>query len=192
MVASSRLAGMRSPGRKSPACTRARNWSRSWMYSGTWLCGWRWSGSIVSHLRPILPDIGLPQEPICLPAGATPGRPLPRSAKATHRPRFRGTWFTDSLAWFVPDSAVDFPRFQVADAQSRQILLIALIYLLHGKIRVIKLILPCRHAFRIIRRGSDHRTSLSNAHAEFPRGWLIICVAEATSDASTLDRMADK
>src|SRR5712671_4694276 len=36
------------------------------MYSGTWLCGWRWSGSIVSHLRPILPDIGLAQEPICL------------------------------------------------------------------------------------------------------------------------------
>src|SRR6266699_5802787 len=36
------------------------------MYSGTWLCGWRWSGSIVSHLRPILPGIGLMQEPICL------------------------------------------------------------------------------------------------------------------------------
>src|SRR6267142_4698808 len=36
------------------------------MYSGTCLCGWRWSGSIVSHLRPILPDIGLLQEPICL------------------------------------------------------------------------------------------------------------------------------
>src|SRR6266481_2801268 len=70
MVASSRLAGMRSPGRKSPAWTRARNWSRSWMYSGTWLCGWRWSGSIVSHPRPILPDIGLFQEPICLLASA--------------------------------------------------------------------------------------------------------------------------
>src|SRR5258708_19567910 len=136
------------------------------MYSGTWLCGWRWSGSIVSPLRQILPDIGLPQEPICLPAGATPGRPLPRSAKATHRPRFRGTWFTDSLAWFGPDSAVAFPRFQVADAQPRQILLIALIYLLHGKILVIKLILPFRHASPIILRASAPSPSLSTPHAD--------------------------
>src|SRR5713101_6816222 len=47
------------------------------MYSGTWLCGWRCSGSIVSPPRPILPDIGLLQEPICLPASVMPGQCFP-------------------------------------------------------------------------------------------------------------------
>src|ERR1700743_3030077 len=66
MVASSRLAGMRSPGRRSPAWTRARSWSRSWTYRGTWDSGWRCTGSIVSHPEPILHEIGLGQEPNCL------------------------------------------------------------------------------------------------------------------------------
>src|SRR5580692_8979239 len=66
MVASSRLAGIRSTGRRSPAWTRARSWSRSWTYRGTWDSGWRCTGSIVSHPEPILHEIGLEQEPNCL------------------------------------------------------------------------------------------------------------------------------
>ena len=54
------------PGRKSPAWTRARSWSRSWTYRGTWDSGWRCTGSIVSHPEPILHEIGLVQEPKCL------------------------------------------------------------------------------------------------------------------------------
>src|SRR5712692_3739203 len=93
---------------------------------------------------------------------------------------------------FVANSPVGFPGLQVADAQFRQILLVALINLLHGQIRVIHLVLPRCHILGVIRRGSDHRTSLSNAHAEFPRGGLIICIAEAMPDAGTLDSMADE
>src|SRR5260370_33901052 len=42
----------------------------------------------------------------------------------------------------VPDSAVDFPGFQIPDAQPCKILLIALIDLLQRKIRLLHLILP--------------------------------------------------
>src|SRR6266513_1681762 len=55
------------------------------MYSGTWLCGWRWSGSIVSHLQPILPDIGLMQEPICLRPAILSGAGV-RSTSSLLRP----------------------------------------------------------------------------------------------------------
>src|SRR5260370_24451023 len=89
-----------------------------------------------------------------------------------------------SSTWrFVTNAPVHSSRFQVADAQLRQVARIALINLLHGKVRVVHLVLPCRHVLRIVGRGSNHWTSLSNAHAEFPRGGLIIRVAEAMRDA---------
>src|SRR5712692_4427177 len=37
-----------------------------------------------------------------------------------------------------------------------------------------------------------HRTSLSHAHAEFPRSRLVIRIAEAMPDAGPLDRMTGK
>src|SRR5260370_28139127 len=86
-------------------------------------------------------------------------------------------------ARLVTNAPVHFTGFQVADAQLRQVARIALINLLHGKIRVIHLVLPCRHVFRIVGRGSNHWTSLSHAHAEFPRGGLINRVAEAMRQA---------
>src|SRR5581483_895656 len=88
MRASSRLAGMRSPGRKSPEWTRARSWSRNWTYSGTWLSGWRWRGNIVSGLPPILTGIGLLQEPNCLFATARTVDWKQPSRSATNRERF--------------------------------------------------------------------------------------------------------
>src|SRR6266704_5490289 len=93
---------------------------------------------------------------------------------------------------FVTNPSVHFTGFQIADAQLRQVARIALRNLLHGKIRVIHLVLPCRHVLRIVGRGSNHRTSLSNAHAEFPRGGLIICVAEAMRDACAFHRVPNK
>ena len=36
--------------RNSPQWTSARSWSRNWTYSGMWLSGCRWSGSIGSLL----------------------------------------------------------------------------------------------------------------------------------------------
>src|SRR5580704_1715087 len=173
MVASSRLAGMRSPGRKSPACTRARNWSRSWMYSGTWLCGWRWSGSIVSHLQPILPEIGLMQEPICLQAAGGLGR-LSRLRRGR----------------FVADAPVLLAGFQGADAQLRQVAGIALIDLLERKILTLNFMLPRFHLFRIIGGGRGYVTAGAHTNPELSGRRFIVGVIEAMSDAGTVHHVS--
>src|SRR5437660_9724994 len=98
-----------------------------------------------------------------------------------------------SLArWFDSQPPVGLACFHVTDAQLRQVDRIALINLLQRKVRVIYFVLPRRHVFRIIRRGSDDRASLPNPHAKFLRGRLIVRVAEAMADASALDRMPNK
>src|SRR5260370_37167377 len=93
-------------------------------------------------------------------------------------------------ARLVTNPPVHFSRFQVADAQLRQVARIALINLLHGKVRVVHLVLPCRHVLRIVGRGSNHWTSLSNAHAEFPRGGLLISLTEPIPEAVAVHRPA--
>src|SRR5260370_8310452 len=62
-------------------------------------------------------------------------------------------------ARLVTNAPVHFTGFQVADAQLRQVARIALINLLHGKIRVIHLVLPSLHAFPNIVRGLTHSTA---------------------------------
>src|SRR5437667_3094646 len=93
---------------------------------------------------------------------------------------------------FDSHPSVRLARLQVADAQLRQIARVALINLFHGKVRVVHFVLSRGHIFGIIGRGGDHRTSLLNAHAEFPGGRLIIRIAETMADAAALDGMTNK
>src|SRR5712691_13359570 len=92
----------------------------------------------------------------------------------------------------VSDLPADFAAWQVADAKLRQIVGVALIDLLQRKVRVFEFELAGRHIFRVICRGSSHRTSLSNAHPELSRGRLVIRVAEAMPDARALYRVPDE
>src|SRR5580692_165405 len=209
MVASSRLAGMRSPGRKSPACTSERSWSRSWTYSGTWLSGWRCSGNIVSHLEPILHDIGLPQEPICLPpfwrvfepflSGARNGEPAHRASPHTEACEWlrkaaaelpHSKWLVGG--WLVAKAAIFFAGSEVADAELRQIFFVALENFHHRQVFILDLVLPCLHVFGVIVGSADDRAAGMGSNAELPGRGLVIGIAEAVPDASTVDDVADE
>src|SRR5271170_861254 len=171
MVASSRLAGIRSPGRKSPACTSERSWSRSWMYSGTWLSGWRCSGNIVSHPKPILHEIGLLQEPICLLRGRVCFR------------RNRGV--QSSLAG-------GFAGGKLVEAQARGVRRIALINLYERKVGVPHLVRATFHARGVIGRIGGQGTSLPCANAKLAGGRFVVGIRKAAADARAVDEMTDE
>src|SRR6266478_2600831 len=153
ITASSRLAGIRSPGRKSPACTSARNWSRSWTYRGTWLSGWRCTGSIGSplaanstrHWTATRANLSLTLECGGLAAafGASPqASPLPSA----------NPFAAEALVprRVIPDSPVRLPRTQLPHAKARQIILIALVDLRHRQISRLHDVFPHFHLLRSV------------------------------------------
>src|ERR1700730_5001155 len=171
MMASSRLAGMRSPGRKSPACTSARSWSRSWTYRGTWLCGWRWTGSIGSPLA-----ANYIRHWPATRANLSPGLSL------------SGLLFRRMVA----DAPVGLARRQLPETELRQVTFIALVDLGHRQVFGLHDVFPRFHFLRGISIVGVQRTAtLVHPHAKLSRGRLIILKAEALPHTRAIHHMHD-
>src|SRR4029077_10856116 len=92
----------------------------------------------------------------------------------------------------VAQAAIFLARGQVANAESRQVLFVALKNLHHRQVLILNLVLSGLHIFRVIVRGGDDRASLPHADAKLRGSRLVICIAKAVSDASAVDKMTDK
>lgn len=86
----------------------------------------------------------------------------------------------------VAKAAVFFVGSEIADADARQILCIALINLLERQIFVLDIIGAGLHVFAVVLRGGDHGTSRADADAELARGGFVIRKQEAVADASAI------